>query len=147
MVGLRLVRLIEKHAEELAQSLTEKLRNSERTQHFANVRSDEMRSATVELYRHIGEWLLSKTESDIEVRYRQVGQRRAAQGIPMSEFVWAMVMSKENLWAFLQREAVSDQPVEIYGELELLQLLDQFFERAIYYGVVGFTHGHQRASA
>src|SRR5579885_1288624 len=134
MIGLRLVRLIEKHAEKLAQSLTEKLRTSERTVHFRDVPADDLNAAALELYDHIGEWLLSKTESDVELRYTQLGMRRSAQGIPLSEYVWAIIMSKENLWAFLQREAISDQAVELYGELELLQMLDQFFERALYYG-------------
>ena len=31
-----------------------------------------------------------------------------------------------------------DRPAEISGELEVEQLLDQFFDRAIYYAAVGY---------
>ena len=31
-----------------------------------------------------------------------------------------------------------DRPTEIFGELELLQLLEQFFDRAIFYATMGY---------
>jgi len=45
---------------------------------------------------------------------------------------------KENLWEFLKNEKVEDRPVEVFGELEMLQLLDRFFDRAVYYAAVGY---------
>jgi hypothetical protein len=39
---------------------------------------------------------------------------------------------------FLQRESLPERPIEAFGELEMLQLLDQFFDRAIYYASVGY---------
>ncbi len=33
-----------------------------------------------------------------------------------------------------------DRAVEIMGELELLQMLEMFFDRAIYYAAVGYEH-------
>jgi hypothetical protein len=49
-----------------------------------------------------------------------------------------IVLTKENLWEFIKKEAVLERPVEVFGELEMLQLLEQFFERAIYYAAVGY---------
>ena len=54
MVGSRLVRLIEKHAEELALGLTEKLRQSELTSDFREIPAAELEKTTAELYRHLG---------------------------------------------------------------------------------------------
>src|SRR5581483_2291741 len=89
-------------------------------------------------YRNLGEWLLAKTGGDVELRYKRIGLKRASQGIPLSAYVWALVLSRENLWAFLQRQGISGRALELYGELELMQSLTQFFERALYYGVVGY---------
>ena len=47
-------------------------------------------------------------------------------------------MTKEHLWGFLQRETLIDRPVELFGELELIMLLDQFFDRAMYYAGAGY---------
>ena len=49
-----------------------------------------------------------------------------------------IILTKENLWEFLKHESVLDRPTEVFGELEMLQLLDQFFDRAIYYAAVGY---------
>jgi hypothetical protein len=142
MLGLNLIRLVEENAEQLAGALTEKLRTSSRTTHFRQVPVEELRNAAMDLYRNLGEWLLSKTEGDVELRYKRAGTKRAVQGIPLSEFVWAVVLSRENLWAFLQRECISGRALELYGELELMQSLTQFFERALYYGVEGYQEAN-----
>jgi hypothetical protein len=47
-------------------------------------------------------------------------------------------LTKDNLWDFIKKESVLERPVEVFGELEMLQLLEQFFDRAIYYASVGY---------
>jgi Ni,Fe-hydrogenase III large subunit len=137
MFSYRLVRLIESHADALAAGLEEKVRASSKVMHFRDISSDELRTRVYEIYRHLGEWLLGKNELDIEQRYREIGARRARQKVPLSEVIQAIVLVKENLWDFLKSEAVMDRAIEIMGELELLQMLEMFFDRAIYYAAVG----------
>ena len=138
MFSYRLVRLIESHADALAGGLEEKVHTSSQICHFRNIPAHELRERVYEIYRHLGEWLLGKNELDIEHRYREIGARRARQRVPLSEVVQAIVLTKENLWEFLKSEAVVDRAVEIMGELELLQMLEMFFDRAIYYASVGY---------
>jgi hypothetical protein len=144
MLGTRMVRLIETHSDRLAEGLMRKLRHCDRTSEFRRVPQAELHEAAQEVYHNLGDWLVTKTESDIEVRYTQIGARRAEQGVPVQQFVWAILLSKEHLWGFLQREGLAEGPVEIFGELELLQLLEQFFDRALYYAVVGYEHARAR---
>ena len=113
--------------------------------HFRDIPAHELRERVYEIYRHLGEWLLGKNELDIEHRYREIGTRRARQGVPLSEVVQAIVLTKENLWDFLKSEAVMDRAIEIMGELELLQMLEMFFDRAIYYAAVGYEEEMARA--
>jgi hypothetical protein len=138
MFSYRLVRLIESHADALAAGLEERVFTSQQVSHFRNIPASELRERVYEIYRHLGEWLLGKNELDIENRYREIGSRRAHQNIPLSEVLEAIVLTKENLWDFLKSEAVMDRAVEIMGELELLQMLEMFFDRAIYYAAVGY---------
>jgi len=138
MFSYRLVRLIESHADELAAGLEEKVQANLQVTHFRDISAVELRERVYEIYRHLGEWLLGKNELDIEHRYREIGARRARQKVPLSEVVQAIVLVKENLWDFLKSEAVMDRAIEIMGELELLQMLEMFFDRAIYYAAVGY---------
>src|SRR5208282_3929991 len=107
MFSYRLVRLIESHADALAGGLEEKVQTSSQVSHFKTIPVHELRERVYEIYRHLGEWLLGKNELDIEQRYRQIGARRAQQRIPLSEVVQAIVLTKENLWEFLQSEAIA----------------------------------------
>jgi hypothetical protein len=86
----------------------------------------------------LAEWLLGKGQMDVEKRYLAIGAKRAHQGVPLSQLIWAIILTKKNLWDFLKREAVLDRPVEIAGELEVEELVDQFFDRAIFYAAVGY---------
>ena len=138
MLAYRLVRLIETHSDALAAGLLAKVQTSEMTRAYRNVAPEELQQRVYEVYRHLGEWLLGKSEFDIEQRYEEIGTRRAHQGVPISELIWVIVLTKENLWEFLKRESIMDRPVEVFGELEMMQLLDQFFDRAIYYASVGY---------
>jgi len=147
MLGSRLVGLIERNSNELAEGLAAKLCNSSRTTDFREIPPDELAKGAHEIYSNLSDWLLTKTESDIEVRYTAIGAKRAEQEVELSQLVWAILMSKEHLWAFLQREGFVTGPVELFGELELLQLLDQFFDRAMYYAVVGHTGAAMRTAA
>jgi hypothetical protein len=138
MLGLKLVHLIERHSEELALGLTEEVRNSERTGEFKKIASDELHLAAVEVYRNLEAWLMRKKEDDVGKRFRAIAARRAAQGVSLPQLVWALVISRNHLWHFLQRESFVDNLLEVFGELEVLQLLNQFFDRATYYSILGY---------
>jgi hypothetical protein len=146
MFCYRLVRLIESHAEALASGLEERVHENMQVSHFRAIPACELRERVYEIYGHLGEWLLGKNELDIEHRYREIGARRAAQEVPLSEVIQAIVLTKENLWDFLKSEAMMDRAVEIMGELELLRTLAMFFDRAIYYAAVGYEDEVARAS-
>ena len=144
MIGLQLMRLIEQRSEELARGLTIKLRDCERTSDFRKIPVAELHRATVELYRNLGEWLLNKSEAEIEERFRLLAARRAGEGIGLHQLVWALRTSRNHLWQFLRSHAFADNVVALYGEMELQQVLNQFFDRAIYYGVLGYQEAGEQ---
>jgi translation initiation factor 2 beta subunit (eIF-2beta)/eIF-5 len=138
MLGLALVRLIESHSETLARGVAEQIVTSERTSDFREIPPEELQQAATEVYRNLGEWLLQKTERDIKLRFETIAIRRSHQGVRLHQFVWALMISRDHLWHFLQREACADNVVDLHGELELHRRLHQFFDRAIYYGILGY---------
>jgi len=124
MLAYRLVRLIETHSETLASSLLKKVQGSGFTLAYSKVPPEELKQRVYEIYLHLGDWLLGKSELDIERRYLEIGSRRFTQGVPFSQVAWAIVLTKENLWGFAQSELLSDRAVGVFGEMELLQLLE-----------------------
>lgn len=138
MIALRLVHLIESHSEQLAEALINKLERSSRAGELKKVPPHEIKERTREVYRNLSDWLLTKTEDDIERVYVPVGRRRAEQGVTLSALCWALMMTEENLWDFLELQGMRERPLEILGGFELLRLLDTFFDDAIYFSTLGY---------
>lgn len=144
MLAVRLVRLIENHIEQLSRDLSEKVWSSPRCSDLNKVPASELQARTREIYRNMSDWLLDNAETQVERRYTELGAARAQQGVAYSHFVWAITATKEHLRAFVQREGLSDNAMELHGELELLHLLSQFFDRALYYAAVGYERERER---
>ena len=142
LLAYRLVRLIETHSDRLAEGLLVKLQECDKCKAFTRIPTEEFHQRVFEVYQHLGEWLLGKKEEDIARRYIEIGARRHAQGVPLQQLVWAIVLTREHLWEYLKHEANVEKPVEVFGELEMLQLLEQFFDRALYYATVGYEQAH-----
>jgi len=143
LLAYRLVKLIESHSDGLARSLHKRYIEDPRCSAYANVPETELTQRVYEVYRHLGEWLIGKTEADVEERYLEIGAKRAEQGVPVSQVVWMICLVRENLWDYLQKHADLERPAEVFGEVELQEMLDQFFNRAVYYAALG----HERAIA
>ena len=77
MMLYRLVSLIETHSQALAACLLDRVQSSEATPDYRNVPSEELKERVYEIYRHLGEWLISKDEFDLEKLYLEIGARRA----------------------------------------------------------------------
>ena len=139
----RLMRLIELHADALAETLESRIANSERCATYNRVSGEELKTLVAGVYGQLGQWLVTRTEEDIEKRYTMIGIRRAEQNVPVSQLLWCIVLVKETLWAYLKSVDALESTSQIFGELELMQMVDQFFDRAMYFAV----RGHERTVA
>lgn len=147
MLSVHFARLIENHSAELADGLARRLHSSEKTIAYRNIPLDTLKQQLQDLYENLSLWLTTKTEAEIRERYTETGHRRARQGVPVGQFSWAVIMSKEYLWQFLLREAMADHALALLTELDFLMLLEQFFDRALYYGVSAYEQHAKREAA
>jgi hypothetical protein len=138
MVTYKLVQLIQYHSNNLAAGLVRQVQLSERAGAYRNVPPQELHDAVCEIYRHLGTWLMNKSESDVEQRYTAIGGRRAEQNVPLSELVWVIVLTKRNLREFIEDMSFPGRLLDLEEKHELSLLLDQFFDQAIHAAVVGY---------
>ena len=125
-----------------------RLQSSHRcTELLQKVPADELKRRVQEIYRNLSDWLVSKTESEIEERYIGLGVRRARQGVPFSQFLWSVNLTKEYLWEHLEKEGLLEEPIEILGEIELVHNLERFFDRATYFAAMGYESAVRGESA
>ncbi|HVO63847.1 MAG TPA: hypothetical protein VMT53_23185 [Terriglobales bacterium] len=144
MFAIKLARLVETHADELSEGLMQKIKTSARCKELIDkVPPGELKRRTREIYDNLTEWLMTKTEAEVEEAYIGLGARRARQGVPFSNFFWAICATKEQLWEYLQRQGLFEEPVDFWGGMELVHAVAQFFDSALYYATIGYESAHK----
>jgi len=133
MLSDRLIRMIENHADELTRALVQELQSNRRTASYHQLSWKTIHDRAYDVYKNLGLWLSSKAEEDIEAAYTELGKKRVAEGVPLSEVVFALILTKYHLRDYIRSAGLVDSAVELYQEQELHRLLGQFFDKAIYY--------------
>ena len=147
MIAIRLIQLIEVHADRLAEGLIRKLTTAEEcSQLLSFVPAHELKHRAYEIYRNLSDWLLNKTDSEIEERYIGLGARRAHQEVPFSQILYAIHATKEYLWEYLRQEGLLETN-EMISEMELLHSMERFFDRALYFAAIGYESAHSSEMA
>jgi len=139
MRALKLVQHMQTNADRMSEAVVQKIRASDRCSDLVlKVPADEQAGSTATIYRDLTDWLATEADSTIEERYIALGMRRAEQGVPFSHLYWAVCIAHEYLWEYMQQECLLDEPVEFWGGVMLLRSLTRFFDRALYFALVGY---------
>jgi hypothetical protein len=146
LLTYRLVHLIETHSDALSAGLLEKVEKAKGLAAYQNLSSGELQARVGEIYSHLGQWLLDQRGAPVEKRYSGIGTLRAGQGVPLSQLLAVIVLTKENLWEFVTKQSSPDSAVEVFAKQELLELLDGFFDRAMHSAAVGYEWALDRNS-
>lgn len=150
MLSARLVRLIEEHAEPLTAALSKDVQSNPRTRAFHGVSRDQLQKRAYEVYRHLGEWLGHRMNEKIEASYSELGRRAHAEGVPLEDVLYALMLVKYHLRDYVHSAGLLDTAVELYQQLELYRLVGNFFDEAMYWAATGYEraatrHGESRA--
>jgi hypothetical protein len=138
MLAMRLVRTIEEHAEELTRGVLDDLGSNSRTPSYHRLSREERHRRVYDVYRNLGRWLGDETEDAVEASYSALGASRRAEGIPLDEVVYALILTKHHLRSYILGAGLVQSAVDLYQEEELNLLLDQFFDKAVYHTVRGY---------
>lgn len=144
MLSCKLLALVEKHSDELAARLLKNIRESPATKSLGNVPPEELEERVRELYAHLGQWLVMPKDEEMRRRYSLIGALRYSQGVELADLIWAMALAKHNVWEFLECEGIPDRLPEVFGELDLLQLMGNFFDRVIHYTICGYEEARSK---
>ena len=134
----RLTTLVEAHADRLTRDTVNKLQSSQQTPSYRKLPYGELHFRVNEVYQNLGRWLWEKTDFVIQSWYNELGERRFTEGIPLSEVLWALTVTKQQLIDDLDACTIADSAIELYRRQELDRLIGHFFDRAAYYTAVGY---------
>jgi hypothetical protein len=133
-----LMKQIETHADQLTQRVIDAVRTSPRTRFLRDLSEEELRRRFFDLFRNLGRWLSEKSEDEIEIIYGDIGRRRCREAVPLSELVYALLLVKQHLWDYVQKNVVAVSEATLYQEELVAEMMGRFFDRALYHTVRGY---------
>lgn len=138
MLMPELFRSIHGHADAIASELMSDLRRNPRTPYLHRVSQDEFHRRALDLYSNLSRWIASPNEDEIVRVYGALGRDRFREGVPASELVSALVLTKRHLCDFITRNDVIETTLELYQEGELFDMIHRFFDQAIIHALRGY---------
>ena len=132
-----LVNLIEGHADELAEMMVRKIRESPRMAGYHRFGDTELADRARLVYANLEKWLEAESEDQVKNEYHLIGRRRYEERIPLSQLVWGLLLTRRVLWEFVESqgwESVED----LQRNLDLEIRVVRFFDRAILHAVTGY---------
>ena len=90
---------------------------------------------------HFKEWLRERrSEIEFKTFYIDFGGSIKREGMPLEEMISVLSILKKHIFRFAASRGLWYRPLEIYQVFELGERLVYFFDRAVYYSVVGHTN-------
>ena len=133
----KLIDLIEDHADELTERMVLKVRQDPRTTAYHRFDDEELGERARLVYANLGKWLGETSEAGVEEEYFRLGRQRCTERIPLSEVVMALLLTRRNLWHFVELQGW-DTIFDLRQQLDLELLVVRFFDRAIHHSVRGY---------
>ncbi len=136
----KFVYLIENNAHLLTSTWIEEVKRNPSTKGYRDLPEAELRSRVFDVYKRLGEWL----QRD-EVIYKKtaehffnLGRKRAAEGLKVSEVVYALILNRVILWKYVVGHGMIDTALDYHHAIDFYHKVTNFFDKAEYFVCVGF---------
>jgi len=156
MLTSRLMELIGARATALTSEAMQDILSNKHTSSFRRVPAMELEPRIAALYLNLIRWIGSPDDEAVRNEYEQWGRTRFHQGIPLSEIVYCLILTKGHLRKFIREHGLIEfsgdrvtpdelVPVELHGIQELNYMVGEFFDRALYHLARGYEAAGRKA--
>jgi hypothetical protein len=156
MLGARLLLLIQAHAGSLTHDVVRDLMTDKRTPTFRRLNSVDVEKRVSAFFNNLAQWIGDPDENPVKREYEEMGRSRFREGVPISELVYALVITKRHLRRYIREHGLVDfagdrvvpeelLPLELHSVQELNYQVGEFFDRALYHLALGYEfEAHDR---
>jgi hypothetical protein len=149
MLGARLLLLLQSHAGQITRETLQDLTTNQRTPSFRRLRAADVESRVALLFNNLAKWIGDPDDEAIRREYEEMGRTRFREGVPVSELVYAIILTKTHLRRYIREHGLVDfagdritpdelLPLELHSIQELNYQVGEFFDRALFYLARGY---------
>jgi hypothetical protein len=149
MLGARLLLLIEAHAGLLTHAVVQDLLTNERTPTLRRLDPADIEKRVSTFFYNLAKWIGDADENPVKAEYEEMGRSRFREKVPLSELVYALLITKHHLRRYIREHGLVDfagdrivpdefLPLELHSVQELNYQVGEFFDRALYHLARGY---------
>jgi len=149
MLGARLLQLIQAHSGPLSREVVDDLMTNDRTPAFRRLNPADVETRVCAVLYGLGKWLADADQDAVRDEFEDMGRTRLRQGVPVSELVYALVVTKAHLRRYIREHGLVDfagdrvapqelLPLELHSIQDFNYRVGEFFDRALYHVARGF---------
>ena len=148
MEGLegQLVEVIEDKEDEVALRWYREVKESNYVPTLNNVSEDEALRIARSVYDSLSKWLRDPSSIDVKETFRSFGESMFRRGFRMEEMVQMIILLKRYLWLQLLQMGLMTTDLSIYQTLELNNKVVLFYDRSIYFALVGYREARSSSA-
>jgi hypothetical protein len=141
----RLVDLIEKNAEELTKKCLDLIQEHPGTPTYHTYDKALLYARAFDVYKNLSKWISAASDDKEEIRevYMALGAQRYGEGIPLSEVLLALLITRRVLWSKVQSDGMLDTAMDLTNAMVMSNQVQLFFDRAL----VFVARGYEQADA
>jgi len=149
MLGARLLQLIQAHAGPLSRDVMDDLMTNDRTPTFRRLNAADVETRVSSLFYGLGKWIGDPDDHAVRHEYEEMGRVRFREGVPVSELVYALLITKSRLRRYIRENGLADfagdriaaqelLPLELHSIQDFNYRVGEFFDRALYHLARGY---------
>ncbi len=134
-----IIRVVEGHADKIAERWLQRLRKEEATMYtYLREPEEHLLEHVQKAYEQIGLYLEQPRHHVIAEHFRETGRRRRREGVPLPDVVRAVQIGRIVLWQYVLEQGVFDSTVNLYQAINLFKQVNAVFDSAILFAIEGY---------
>jgi hypothetical protein len=138
----QLVDVIRDKEDEVALTWFRGVKESNYVPTLQNVSEDEAIRIAKSVYDSLSRWLQDPSSTNIKETFLSFGESLFRKGFRMEDAVQVIILLKRYLWLQLLQMGLMTTDLSIYQTLELNNKVVLFYDRSIYFALVGYREAH-----
>ncbi len=143
MLEKRLIEIIEDKGETVAQTWYWDLQESTYVPTMHMLSEEEGMAMAMDVYNTLCKWLQPASKVDVKEKFQAFGDHLFYRGFQLEEVIQVLVLLKRYLWLHLLELGLMTTNLNIYQVLELNNKVVLYYDRAIYFTLVGYKEARK----
>ena len=132
--SLKLVNLIETHAEPIARQWARDVRKNPRTPSYHNIPEDKLVPVGVKFYDNFKQMFFTDKPADTSQQYfARYAEEQHQRNIPLNEALYALIMMRRHIWLYAEFQTIFISAVEQKQAVDSLVRTILMFDYAIFF--------------